>query len=179
MLAALFCLGLASSTLADGQPHVSSFASFVGIYRDASASESRSTIKDAIDRATASMNFIARPIARERLKAINPAYATIRIVLRGNQLTTDFDGQRFVAPIDGATARNVDEDGSEVHVSYRAEGAKLHARYHGEDGEKRYAFELAPDDRSLDAHVTVLSKRLPQPVAYRIVYTRTGAAGAN
>lgn len=166
LLAATLCLGSTSVTLADDVARDPLW----GAYTNASVGAATRTITRAVDKATDDMGFIVRPIARKRLKEINPAYARILISQTNGEITTDFQGRRYVADSNGKVRRNTDPDGSKVDVTYRLEGNTLHGRYKAKDGEKSIDFVLAPDGRTLDVRVQVASPRLPEPVSYALTY---------
>lgn len=167
-LLTIVCLGLSSAGLAD----VAETTKLLGVFHVVSLPDSQKAIHDAIEQAIAPMGFLARPVARRRLEAVNPAFETLRITQRGDDLVTDFDGRRYTASVDGSCRRNVDADGKAVRVCYRLAGQSLHARYITEDGEKRYDFRLEPDGTSLLAAVTVSSPQLPRPVSYALRFSR-------
>jgi hypothetical protein len=169
VLAAMIGLGTTSSVLAEP---VDSYAPFVGSYRTVSVREGAARIERAIEQGTSTMNFVVRPIARKRLKAVNPMYASIHIYQRDGQLVTDYEGRSYVAGIDGSPRRNTDPDGSKVMVSYGVHGDTLVARYVAADGEKRFAFRR-DGDRAVDVAVTLASDRLPKPISYELDYVRS------
>lgn len=167
-LICLACLCLRSGARADSYPT----QQFVGEYTEVSTSESNKRIDEAIVKATAPMGLLARAVAKRRLKAVNTAYATIQIAQRGDVLTTSFSGWPYVSTVDGRWARNIDPDGRTVDVSYSVEGNVLHARYVGTDGEKQFDLVAAQSGQTISAQVTMLSKRIPRPVQYKLWYVK-------
>jgi hypothetical protein len=168
ILAATIGLGSASGALAE--PALP-YAPFVGHYRAVSASAGAAQIERAIEEGTSSMSILIRPIARKRLKGVNPMYESIRIYERAGGLVTDYEGRSYAAGLDGKPRRNVDPDGSAVMVSYRVDGDTLLARYVAADGEKSFSFHLT-SDKEVDVDVTLASDRLPRPISYKLDYLR-------
>ncbi len=166
--ASLALVGTAGPALADG-PDITPW---VGAYKSASPAEAKSTIKEAIAHGTDSMGLLRKKVARKRLAGTNIPYNVVRISGAGDEVITDFDGHRYQAPSDGASEKGTDPQGKVVAVSYRAEGRTLRGRFVAEDGEKRIDFERSPDGRELTVHVTVLSKKLPEPIRYSMRYTK-------
>jgi len=118
-----------------------------------------------IEAATASMNFITRPIARSRLNKTNEVYQTVRIEREAGTISIQY-GQRQPQrmPADGSTVAWTREDGE------KAERDDLVQTYKAEDGERTNVFHVDPDSRILTLKVTVTSPRLPRPVSYAITY---------
>ncbi len=168
LLTASLCLGSSSIALADD-----AFARdpLWGAYQNTSVGESAVAINHAVDKATDDLSVFVRGIARKRLKEVNPPYEHILLSERDGEITTDFEGRRYVADASGQVRRNVDPDGSKVEVAYRLEGRTLHGRYKAKDGEKAIDFVLGPDGRTLDVRVQVTSPRLPEPVSYDLTYS--------
>jgi hypothetical protein len=124
-----------------------------------------------IEAATASMNFITRPIARSRLNKTNEVYQTVRIEREAGTISIQY-GQRQPQrmPADGSTVAWTREDGEKFLISARAERDDLVQTYKAEDGERTNVFHVDPDSRILTLKVTVTSPRLPRPVSYAITY---------
>jgi hypothetical protein len=164
------CLALAGpAALGQGARQV--FGPWLGTY-ERSGSDAKSIIDEAIEEGTDALGPVKRKVAQRRLRAVNPPYALVRVYQVGDVLVTDFDGRKYSAPISGEAVEGIDPDGKAVTVSYRPEGKTLHARFVGEDGEKHIDLELDLEGDALTMHVTVLSKRLPEPIRYALPYAR-------
>jgi hypothetical protein len=168
LITSWFAVASTSISVADER----AFEQFRGEYRDVSTELSKKRIETAIDEATAPMGWLARSIARRKLRAENPAYDTVLISMHGDLLTTTFAGRPFTSDTYGRVMRNVDSDGRLVGVSYSANEHTLHARYVAADGEKRFDLTLAPGNRLLNAQVTLSSNRLPRSVRYTLAYIK-------
>ncbi|MFT3925430.1 MAG: hypothetical protein QM778_23025 [Myxococcales bacterium] len=167
-LAASFALG--SGALAD--PATFTPTPWVGSYAAAAPDQAKSTIDKAIDDGTSSMGMMRRNAARTRLKNTNRPYKQVTITPLGTELVTNFDGRKYQAPTNGAAEKGKDPDGKTVSLSYKAEGETLKSTYVGEDGEKHIDFERTPDGDGLIMHVTVMSKKLPEPIKYSVRYKK-------
>lgn len=145
------------------------FSHFLGAYESDSVEADRHTIEDAILRGTEPMGPLRRSVARRRLRNVNVPVRRLRILVEGEHLVTEFDGDRYVSHLDGRPQRGRDPDGKVVTVFYREAGNVLHARYVGEDGEKRIDFVRSGGDR-LTLSVSLISDQLPATIRYRLPY---------
>ena len=132
---------------------------------------------DDVDRAVEAvvrrMNFIARPIARARLRGADPLYERVTIAIVPAGVSTRFDAHAaIVSPLDGVPVRWTRENGDVFLVSTRLQADRLIQTFTGREGERENIFTLGPDLRTLTVNVTVSNPRLPQPLVYRLVYRR-------
>jgi len=124
-----------------------------------------------IERATASMNFLTRPIARSRLKKTNEVHPRLRIEHPGSEITIQYDDlQPQHMPADGSPVPWKREDGEAFVISARTGPEGLVQTYKAEDGERSNAFRVDPATGLLTVTVTVRSGRLPGPVVYSLSY---------
>ena len=124
-----------------------------------------------IDAVVASMNFLARPIARSRLAHTNTAYGTLRIDQQPAEILIQTDQrapQRM--PADGQPVEWTREDGERFVISARRERGDLVQTFQARDGERTNVFHLDPASHTLTLSVTVTSPRLPRPLTYALVY---------
>lgn len=129
-------------------------------------------IPAAIDRATAPMNFVTRPIARGRLKKLNPAYQRVVLQQAGGEVRVQFDQRTPMAmPVDGRPVAWTREDGETFQVKAQPNAADLVQHYQGQDGARTNRFQVRPDG-TLALSVTVTSGKLPQPLTYTLTYRR-------
>lgn len=127
----------------------------------------------AIQRATAEMNFVTRPIARGRLRRTNVPYGTITLAQTTSQVTVTSDERApIVTPADGTPIRWTREDGEVFDVHTRWLDGSLEQTFAAEDGQRINLFSLSPDGRTLTMRVTVTSPRLPEPMVYSLRYRR-------
>ncbi len=124
-----------------------------------------------IEAATASMNFIIRPIARSRLNKTNAVYPTLRIEQETGGVSIQYgERQAQHLPADGRTVEWVREDGEKFLISTRVDQDDLVQTYKAGDGERTNVFHVDPASRTLTLKVTVTSPRLPGPLSYAITY---------
>lgn len=131
-------------------------------------------ISNAIETAIASMNFIKRPIARNRLKKTNTAYQRILLARTQDSIEITFDQRAPLRlPANGSAVKWTREDGEVFDVSAQWEGRQLTQTYKASDGMRINTFRLSDDGRSLQLDVAVTSEQLPQAVRYTLLYRRS------
>jgi hypothetical protein len=144
----------------------------LGVWTLASAPD----IPAVIEAATASMNFVIRPIARGRLKKTNPVYRRIRIERSGAEYVFQYDERQIQrVPADGRAVDWKREDGEVLRLSVHPDHDDLVQTYQAKDGERTNLFHLDPAAHTLQLRVTVTSPRLPGPVAYTLAYQPASA----
>lgn len=144
-------------------------AAWLGAWKLASAPD----IPAAIEQTTASMSFITRPIARGRLKKLNPAYQRVQIARQGGDFTVQFEERAPIRiPADGKPVAWTREDGEKFMVSVKPAPDALVQHYQGEDGSRQNRFVVDATGRTLTLEVTVTSTKLPKPLTYALKYTR-------
>jgi len=127
----------------------------------------------AIERCTEEMSFIKRPIARARLRKLNPAYQRLVIARSGADVTIQFDERQPIrVPVDGKAIPWTREDGEKFQVSVKAQGESLSQHYQSEDGDRSNRFRVDATGKGLALEVTVASRKLPKPLVYTLSYTR-------
>lgn len=130
-------------------------------------------IEAAIETAVAKMNFVKRPIARNRLKKTNTAYQLIHIARLPDAVELTFDQRKPLrVPTTGTPVKWTREDGEVFDVSAQWQGTQLTQTYKAEDGMRVNTFRLSPDGQTLSLDVAVSSGQLPQAVKYTLAYRR-------
>ena len=125
----------------------------------------------AIEAATASMNFVTRPIARSRLKKATLAFPTIRIERGADDIAVQY-GERAPQrmPADGRVVEWIREDGEKMHISVRLDQDDLVQHYLAADGERTNVFHVDARTRVMTLTVTITSPHLPAPLTYVLTY---------
>jgi hypothetical protein len=130
-------------------------------------------ISAVIEGAVGKLNFLTRPIARGRLKKINPAYRQVTIASSSNELSVAVDNQPALrTPANGTSVVWVGPDGGKVNVSMQLAGGHLVQIFKSADGRRVNDYTLSPDGRMLIMQVTETSPRLSQAIRYKQVYRR-------
>lgn len=130
-------------------------------------------ISAAIEDAVGSLNFLTRPIARGRLKRLNPAYRQVTIASSSNELSIAVDNQPALrTPANGTSVVWVGPDGGKVNVSMQLTGGHLVQTFKSADGARVNDYTLSPDGRMLIMQVTETSPRLSKAIRYKQVYRR-------
>ncbi len=153
------CLLLLTATLGAADPLAGSW-----VLREAV------DLSPVIEAATQDMNFLTRPIARKRLRNLNPAYGRVTLAQGPQGWSIAFDTRApLVLPVDGRAVAWTREDGERFQVSGRQEGTRLVQHFRGQDGERTNTFER---DRAggLTLAVEVRSTKLPRPLTYTLRY---------
>jgi hypothetical protein len=136
--------------------------------------EESDDIHVAIDRAVEHMNFIARPIARHRLRSTNPLPEHLRLDITPDTIVVYLgDAPPAALPRDGTEVRWKDIDGDECRVSAILTGDTLteHIIAHGGQSETRYV--LLDSGHRVREEVRISSPHLPAPVIYSVMFTKT------
>jgi hypothetical protein len=145
--------------------------SFEGTFTAAAQEQPR--IDQAIESAVAKMSFVARPIARGRLKKTNTAYQTIRIAQASSHVSVQLDERKALQmPLDGRAVQWTREDGERFEVSANVQAGVLTQTFKAEDGQRVNRFALSPDGATLTLEVTLTSPRLPTPLKYSLTFNR-------
>lgn len=132
--------------------------------------EQSGDVSQAIDAAVAKMNFIKRPIARNRLAKTNVPYQRIRIQVDAAAAEITYDDRKPIRmPIGGQPIKWTRDDGEVFDVSARVQGSDLVQTYQAEDGMRVNTFRMDANG-SLHLAVEVTSPQLPQPMKYELVY---------
>jgi hypothetical protein len=132
-------------------------------------------INTAINEATSGMNFIARPIARKRLRSSNPPTNVVTIETIGDSVVVTSDARISVRAMpDGIPMKWSAFKGEPLDVTTTFEDGVLTSVFAAGDGSRTNRYTLKENDL-LEMHVTVSSPRLERPVEYKRVYRRMAA----
>jgi hypothetical protein len=139
---------------------------FNGVWKHASDSG----IPAAIEETVKDMNFIKRPIARNKLTNVNPVYQKVTISAGGQEISVQFDARNPVKmPANGQAVPWTREDGQKFMVSARIDGNTLTQQFRNDEGERTNVFTVG--DKKLGLSVTVKSPSLPKALTYSIQFT--------
>ncbi|HTE40648.1 MAG TPA: hypothetical protein VK629_07455 [Steroidobacteraceae bacterium] len=162
-LAVLCTLGYLSATAED----VRLEGSFVN------PSRSDTAITAAIDKSVADFNFIARPIARSRLKKANPPITKAAFFRDGAGIVVTLGIQKPArAAPGGSTVKWTRDDGETFDVAFSWEGATLVQAFTASDGIRYNRYALSGDGNTLTVDVTLRSDMLKIPVNYQFMMSR-------
>jgi len=129
-------------------------------------------LKQAIDRATSTMNFILRPIARRQLRQRAVLYPSLAMGRAGESFKTNLaDKQILSLPLSGLPVLWKAPFGEMVRAHLRL-GPELVEIFEAKHGRCENFLRLSPDRRVLTIHVRMISDELPRPVEYRLVYRK-------
>jgi len=129
----------------------------------------------AIDKATESMFFAIKGIARSKLREKTPVSASVGITFRnGNVVVSAAGAPPAGSPENGSSVpyKNPDGQMSKLSQKLTADG-KLVQIFAGENGTRTNTFSLSSDGKSLTMRVIIESGKLPQAVQYALTYRRS------
>ena len=127
-------------------------------------------INAVIDRSTADMNFIKRPIARHRLRATNPAPRNLSIREHGDSIDVILNSDVVLHTAPGAHFK-WRYNGEDLTVDTSVRNGVLHNTFTAGDGVKQNEYRLR-DDGMLELRVHLSSPQLKHDVDYVEVFRR-------
>ena len=136
--------------------------------------EQSDDINAAIDRAVEHMFFIARPIARHRLRVNNPLPQRLALDLRTDSIVIlRGDEPRAALPRDGTVVpwRSLGGDKCKVSATLVGDTLTEHIVAHGGESEARYVF--LDGGQRVRQSVRITSSHLPQDVVYSVTFVRS------
>lgn len=172
--------GAARELRADDGPapaaHGAAAPRIVGHYRYAGGELQRQQLLDAIEAVVADMIFLARPIARKRLRDGNLPSEELQIDVSDDRITILRPGRPTVsAPRDGSQIVWKSPDGDEFKVRHALRGDReVTQEFVGEDNRSVNEFTLADDGARLVVRTTITADRLPRTLRFRMTYRRSG-----
>ncbi|MGN6187120.1 MAG: hypothetical protein ACTHQM_26075 [Thermoanaerobaculia bacterium] len=129
-----------------------------------------SDVNAAIEKSIAKMNFIARPIARGRLRKTNPVYPNAAFSFTSDAARVTAGANTLTLPLSGASI-TWNRDGEKIRVSGRLTNESTYVEtFDASDGHRTNTFTASGDELRL--HVTVTASRLPSPLTYTLVFRR-------
>ena len=162
----LVAVGLPLGESAEAQPQ-----ELQGTYvLDGAASDN---IDEVIEQVVKDMNFVRRPLARQRLQGTTKPSQHLEITYTGADVTITTDGNSSVrTPADGKAVEWTRGDGEKVMVTTTHDARTMTRVFRADDGERSNAYRLESDPSTLTMRVVLTSPQLPEPVAYKLVYKR-------
>lgn len=148
-----------------------------GTYRYAGGEKQRQQLFDAIEDVIADMIFIARPIARKRLRESNLPSAELQLVVTAEEITVARPGRPTVtAPRDGSTIEWKSPDGDEFEVRHRlVSDSELVQDFVGDGNRSENVFELDASGSRVVVHTTITADQLPKTLRFHMTYRRKKA----
>lgn len=146
--------------------------SFDGEYVFAGGQKEREGLDAAIEASVAALSPMVRNLGRERLQESNPIPQRLAIDVDGDRVDVLFDGQGYLASLDGTPIKAESPTGDKVKVSHRMRGASLTEFVDGIGGDRNNDFKLNADGTRLTMTVAITSSQLPVPVEYRLTFKR-------
>lgn len=133
-------------------------------------------IDKAIETTIAPMSFLARPIARTKLKRRNVAFPQFTIREgEGGVRVTHQQGLDVLYPDVGAAVKTRAPDGTDAITRLTVE-SELLLSYDADAGRREDRYTLSADGSTLTLSVRLTSGNLPKPLVYKLVYRRQATA---
>ncbi len=163
-------LGLLTGIGAGGVFAPSQIDQFTGNY--ALVRDQSRELREAINQATETMNFVLRPIARRQLRQKNIVCSSFFMGRKGESLNINLIGETPLSlPLSGEAVLWKAPDGETVRVHLMS-GPELTQIFEAKEGRRENRFTLSPDHTMLTMNVRITSRELPKPVEYQLVYRR-------
>jgi hypothetical protein len=148
-------------------------ADYHGRYRYTGGSTQTAARDAAIEVTVDALASAIRGIARRRLTGTNPIENSIEIIVAGDQVTTTFEsGVTATCTVDGGTVDARDIEGGKLRVRVRWQNGKLVQQMQGKGGARTTVYTLSSDRKRLTVHHKITSPRLPEPLVYKLSFTR-------
>lgn len=129
-------------------------------------------LKQAINRATSTVSFVRRTIVRSQLHQRAVAYSSFVMGRAGESLRTILADKGILSlPLSGSSVLWKAPFGEVVRAHLQL-GPGLVEVFEEKRGRCESHFQLSPDRRVLIIDIRMISKELPRPVEYRLVYRR-------
>jgi hypothetical protein len=150
-----------------------------GVYGYVGGEGERSALISAIEGVIHDMIFIARPIARKRLRAANMPSDELMIAVTADRIVIVRPGRPTVsAPRDGSEIVWRSPDGDEFRVRHHLVGDdRVVQEFVGDGNRSENTFSLAADGARLTVQTSITADRLPRPLHFRTTYQRKPKAG--
>ncbi len=147
----------------------------VGSFAHAGGQKDITARDAAIDKATDSMFFAIKGVARSKLREKTPVRATVGIAFSNGNIVVSVTGEpAATSPENGSAVayKNADGQTSKLSQKLTADG-KLVQTFAGENGTRTNALSISPDGKTLTMAVSIESSKLPQAVRYTLTYRRS------
>ena len=146
---------------------------FSGSYAYVGGDRQQQARDAAIEKATDSMFFAIRGVARSRVKDKTAISPLIGFSFGNGTITGSAAAVTPATSPENGAAVPYKAGGDTVQLSQRltADG-KILQSFTASDGSRTNTYVLSPDNRTLTVFITVTSHKLPQPVSYSLTYLR-------
>lgn len=127
----------------------------------------------AVENVVEDMGFIARPIARRRLREGLPVHRAIELRRHGERLQVKIGSfYDLTAPVDDSRHPITDALGTDLRARQRWDGHTLVQRYANEDATVTLKLRFAEDGSTLRLETRIHAERLPSDVVFNVAYRR-------
>ena len=155
-----------SIAFADGEHH----KAFLGAFRWVGGDAERDARDNAIEAVVSEMSFLARGIARDKLKETNPIAAKLSFEATEKALTAAMDSRSYTAPLDGTHVMVKGITGDDMKMCFKIRQGSIDQQFSSEDKGRDNGFRCA--DNKVVMHVRVHAEKLPKDLIYKLTYER-------
>ena len=150
-----------------------------GVYGYAGGEAERKQLFAAIEHVIHDMIFVARPIARKRLRAPNLPSEELMIAVTADRIIIVRPGRPTVsAPRDGSEIVWRSPDGDDFRVRHRLVGDhRVVQEFVGDGNRSENTFSIDAGGERLTVQTSITADRLPRPLDFRTTYQRKSKAG--
>jgi hypothetical protein len=135
--------------------------------------DSATTIKNAIDAATAQMGMFSKGVARDRLAAVNKVITRLTITRAQQNITIKMNDYVITVPLDGSSVELKTPAGELAKTAINSSTATLTQYIVSSKALRENRFRLLSDGH-LEMQVHETSPQLPTALSYRLNFARVG-----
>lgn len=180
LFASALILGTGSSALADDtapKAEASPTAArdrFTGSYTYVGGEAQKAALEKAIEKATDSMFFATRGIARSRLRDKTQIRSVVGFSFGGGNITSTATGITPAVSPESGSPVPYKSGGDTVQLSQKLNAnGQLVQSFTADDGGRTSTYVLSADGKTLTVNLVIQSKKLPEPVRYTLSYRRS------
>ena len=126
----------------------------------------------AIAAAVEDMMFIARPIARRRMRNELPVHRRVSFTQTPTGLRAQIGRYDLNFPADGSVHNVRDPWDNDIRFSQQFQGQRLRQVFRAENGVLYHAFRVSGNGQRLTLSIRVTTPRLPADARYQYTYRR-------
>ena len=145
-------------------------APFLGTFNFSGGDKERAGLTKAIDDLVSEMNFIARGIARDKLKKANPIPSMIGFASDPKILTVTFDSRTYTAPLDGSPVKVKGILGDDMALAYKIGPSRIDQLFIGDEKGRTNTLHL--DGTTCTMNVRIYASKLPRDLLYTLTFTK-------
>ena len=145
---------------------------FAGTWEHVGGKSEQNGLLSAIEGSIADLNFLLRPLARNRLVKSSRIPSRVIIETEASQVTVKHGrGPALSSPL-GSVIPVTSVDGDRIELSFRMRGGALVQRVASPDGARQTVYRLDPNGNRLFAEITTSSRYFSRALVYQLTFER-------